>query len=96
MSAQIEAGRALPAHQYPARGVLTPASVLFRMMIIGCDFHPTWQQIAWLDSETGKPEERKLVHASGDTKAFYQQLAAPLNLLWQSKRCSGTTGQFCP
>src|SRR6202051_3899041 len=47
------------------------------MMIIGCDFHPSWQQIAWLDSETGETEERKLVHASGDAKAFYQQLAAP-------------------
>src|SRR6202162_5695800 len=47
------------------------------MMIIGCDFHPSWQQIAWLDSETGETGERKLVHASGDAKAFYQQLAEP-------------------
>jgi transposase len=48
------------------------------MMIIGCDFHPSWQQIAWLDSETGETGEQKLVHASGDAKAFYQQLAAPV------------------
>ena len=47
------------------------------MMIIGCDFHPSWQQIAWLDSETGETGEGKLVHASGDAKMFYQQLAAP-------------------
>ena len=47
------------------------------MMIIGCDFHPSWQQIAWLDSATGETGERKLVHASGDAKQFYQQLAAP-------------------
>src|SRR3981189_2507390 len=47
------------------------------MMIIGCDFHASWQQIAWLDSETGETGERKLVHAAGDAKAFYQQLAAP-------------------
>ena len=47
------------------------------MMIIGCDFHPSWQQIAWLDSETGETGERKLVHASGEAKQFYQQLAAP-------------------
>ena len=45
------------------------------MMIIGCDFHPSWQQIAWLDTETGEIGERKLVHASGDAKTFYQQLA---------------------
>jgi len=47
------------------------------MMIIGCDFHPSWQQIAWLDTETGESGEQKLVHASGDAKVFYQQLAAP-------------------
>ncbi len=47
------------------------------MMIIGCDFHPSWQQIAWLDSETGETGERKLVHASGEAKQFYQQLAGP-------------------
>jgi hypothetical protein len=29
------------------------------MMIIGCDFHPSWQQIAWLDSETGETGEEK-------------------------------------
>src|SRR2546425_1418376 len=48
------------------------------MMIIGCDFHPSWQQIAWLDSETGETGERKLVHASGDATRFYQQLEAPV------------------
>jgi len=48
------------------------------MMIIGCDFHPSWQQIAWLDSETGETGEQKLVHASGDAQRFYQGLAAPV------------------
>ena len=48
------------------------------MMIIGCDFHPSWQQVSWLDTETGECGERKLVHASGDAKLFYQQLAAPV------------------
>ena len=48
------------------------------MMIIGCDFHPSWQQVAWVDMETGETGERKLVHASGDAKLFYQQLAAPV------------------
>ena len=47
-------------------------------MIIGCDYHPSWQQIAWLDAETGETGERKLVHATGDAKVFYQQLAAPV------------------
>ena len=47
-------------------------------MIIGCDFHPSWQQISWLDSETGETGERKLVHATGDARQFYEQLAAPM------------------
>jgi len=47
------------------------------MMIIGCDFHPSWQQIAWLDVETGETRQQKLVHASGDAKQFYQQLTEP-------------------
>jgi hypothetical protein len=25
------------------------------MIIIGCDFHPSYQQIALLDTETGQP-----------------------------------------
>ena len=47
------------------------------MMIIGCDFHPSWQQVSWLDTETGETGEQKLVHASGDAKTFYAQLARP-------------------
>jgi transposase len=47
------------------------------MMIIGCDFRPSWQQVSWLDTETGETGERKLVHAEGDTERFYRQLAAP-------------------
>lgn len=48
------------------------------MMIIGCDFHPSWQQVSWLETETGDCGERKLVHASGDARMFYQQLTAPV------------------
>jgi transposase len=48
------------------------------MMIIGCDFHPSWQQIAWLDTETGETGERKLVHAEGEAEKFYRQLSAPV------------------
>jgi transposase len=48
------------------------------MMIIGCDFHPSWQQMSWLDTETGETGEQKLVHAAGEAKRFYEQLAAPV------------------
>jgi transposase len=47
------------------------------MMIIGCDFHPSWQQVSWFDTETAETGEKKLVHATGDAKQFYQQLPAP-------------------
>ncbi|MBZ5664732.1 MAG: hypothetical protein LAO30_09035 [Acidobacteriia bacterium] len=47
------------------------------MMIIGCDFHPSWQQVSWLNRETGETGEQKLVHADGQAKSFYEQQAAP-------------------
>jgi len=43
-------------------------------MIIGCDFHPSFQQIACLDQETGEYEERRLSHR-GEAVAFYRSLA---------------------
>jgi transposase len=32
------------------------------MMIIGCDYHPGFQQIAFVDTETGELQERRLEH----------------------------------
>jgi transposase len=47
------------------------------MMIIGCDFHPSWQQVSWMDTEPGETGEARLVHGSGEAKQFYAQLTAP-------------------
>jgi transposase len=47
------------------------------MPIIGCDYHPSWQQICWLDTETGEIEEKKLEHASGEAEKFYRELPTP-------------------
>ena len=47
------------------------------MMIIGCDYHPSWQQICWVDTLTGETEEKKLEHASGEAERFYRQLPGP-------------------
>ena len=47
------------------------------MIIIGCDFHPSWQQVNWLDTETGGTGERKLVQAAGEAERFYRLLPAP-------------------
>jgi len=32
------------------------------MIIIGVDFHPEFQQIAFLDSESGEFQEKRLLH----------------------------------
>jgi len=47
------------------------------MKIIGCDFHPSWQQIAVFDAETGELSELKLVNGEGEAERFYRGLEAP-------------------
>src|ERR1022692_4227268 len=44
------------------------------MMIIGCDFHPSFQQIAYVVQETGEYGERRLCHP-GEAEQFYRSLA---------------------
>jgi transposase len=44
------------------------------MLIIGCDYHPSMQQIAFLDSETGERGERRLMHRDGEAEKFYRGL----------------------
>ena len=46
------------------------------MVIVGCDFHPSWQQVSWLDTETAETGEQKLVTAAGDAERFYRQVPA--------------------
>jgi transposase len=47
------------------------------MILIGCDFHPSWQQVSWFEEATGEIGEQKLVHATGDAEKFYRQLPGP-------------------
>jgi transposase len=44
------------------------------MLIIGCDYHPSVQQIAWVDEETGNCGERRLAHESGEGEQFYREV----------------------
>src|SRR5271168_5601240 len=46
------------------------------MIIIGVDFHPSMQEIAFLDQETGEYVERQLNHSDGEAEKFYRELAA--------------------
>ena len=45
--------------------------------IVGCDFHPRWQQIAIFDAATGEISEHKLLHAGGEAERFYRALEGP-------------------
>jgi transposase len=47
------------------------------MKILGCDFHPAWQQVAVFDPESGELIERKLVNGDGEAARFYRELEPP-------------------
>ena len=44
------------------------------MMIIGVDYHPSFQTIAFLMEETGEYDERELSHNDGEAERFYRDL----------------------
>src|ERR1700720_2001734 len=44
------------------------------MIIIGVDYHPSSQQIAFMDQETGECGERELNHSDGEAERFYREL----------------------
>ena len=50
------------------------------MMIIGCDLHTRYQQVAMLDTETGELVERRLEHESGEARSFYAALSGPVRV----------------
>jgi len=45
------------------------------MIIIGADYHPGFQQIAFVDTETGHYGEPRLLHRE-EAEKFYRELAA--------------------
>jgi hypothetical protein len=47
------------------------------MRIVGCDFHPAWQQVSVFDPESGEIAERKLLHGDGEAERFYRELESP-------------------
>jgi transposase len=47
------------------------------MIIVGCDFHPGWQQVAVFDSSTGEIRELKLTNGNGEAEQFYRSLSSP-------------------
>ena len=45
------------------------------MIIIGVDFHSEFQQVAWVDKDTGEFQEKRLAHGE-EAEKFYRTLAA--------------------
>src|SRR5260221_13196692 len=50
------------------------------MLIIGCDFHPGFQQVAIFDNRTGEIEEKRLQHRA-EAEQFYRSLAGQEGLV---------------
>jgi transposase len=46
------------------------------MVIIGVDYHPSDQYVAFADTETGEQGEQRLNHNDGEAEKFYRELAA--------------------
>jgi len=46
------------------------------MVLIGSDFHPSWQQVSWLELETGEVGDEKVAHESGAAEKFYRRFPA--------------------
>jgi len=44
------------------------------MMIIGVDYHPSFQAVAFLMEETGECGEQELNHSDGQAERFYRDL----------------------
>lgn len=62
------------------------------MKIIGCDFHPGYQQIAVLDLATGEIVEKALSHErKEEVRAFYAGLQGPVRSKPAGSR-SGSSG----
>ena len=53
------------------------------MLIIGCDFHSGFQQLAVFDNQTGEVVEKKLLHAA-EASEFYRGLSEPVRVGMES------------
>jgi transposase len=63
------------------------------MRIIGCDYHPAFQQIAFVDTDTGELQERRLEHP-GEAEQFYRDLSAEVVKVRVGMEASGQARWF--
>lgn len=43
-------------------------------LVMGCDFHPSFERVAILDTRTGEISRKTLTHGEGDARGFYESL----------------------
>jgi hypothetical protein len=63
------------------------------MIIVGCDYHPGFQQIAYVDTETGELKEQRLDHREPGEK-FYRELAGQGRSIGVGMEASGHARWF--
>ncbi len=61
------------------------------MLIIGCDFHPGFQQVAIFDKQSGEYQEKRLSHRA-EAEEFYRSLAGGLRALSLVRAAAGGVG----
>ena len=62
-----------------------------KMLIIGCDYHPGFQPIAFVDTEGGDFQERRLQHRE-EAEKFYRDLAGTGKHVCVGMEASGHAG----
>ena len=50
------------------------------MIIVGCDLHPGLQQVAMLDTNTGRRFDGRLTHEGDKVRRFYAELLKPVRV----------------
>jgi transposase len=63
------------------------------MVIIGCDYHPGFQQIAFVDTNTGELQERRLAHRE-EAEKFYRELRVRASEVRLGMEASGQARWF--
>jgi hypothetical protein len=63
------------------------------MLIIGCDYHPGFQQIAFVDTESGELGERRLLHPE-EAEQFYGKLNVQIGRVRVGMEASGHARWF--
>jgi hypothetical protein len=64
------------------------------MLIIGVDYHPSLQHIAFVDTDTGESGERRLMHSTGEAEAFYRELQKANLKVRAGMEATGRTRRF--